>query len=151
MLVRMKNSTCFSFVEHLLRLILLAIVLFFTLHSCFFPLQTLSTHQSCLGGYRARLGFRPLRAYATFPKVDAPQNGAKWRASQWLENSAQADVDIPLEEAWALWEDRSRIPEWMAWITSVAVMEDDPRLSKWTLSTYQFNRQVGNLSIDRGT
>jgi uncharacterized membrane protein len=68
----------------------------------------------------------------------------KWRASQWLENSAQTDVDVSLEEAWALWEDRSRIPEWMAWITSVAVMEDDPKLSKWTLSTYQFNRQVGS-------
>lgn len=56
-------------------------------------------------------------------------------------------MDVALEEAWALWEDRSRIPEWMAWITSVVVMEDDPKLSKWTLSTYQFNRQVGSYSF----
>jgi len=76
--------------------------------------------------------------------LKAPQNGAKWRASQWLENSAQTDVDVAVEEAWALWEDRSRIPEWMAWITNVTVMKDDPKLSKWTLSTYQFNRQVGS-------
>lgn len=70
------------------------------------------------------------------------QNGSKWRCSQWLENSAQTDVDVPLEVAWAMWEDRTRIPTWMPWIKSVIVQEDDPRMSKWTLSTYQFNRQV---------
>jgi uncharacterized membrane protein len=48
---------------------------------------------------------------------------------------------VPLEEAFALWEDRERIPNWMPWITSVKVQPDDPRLSRWTLSTYQFNRQ----------
>lgn len=100
--------------------------------------------------------------------------------------SAQIDCDVPLEEAFALWEDRERIPQWMPWITSVVVqqagggwggisssgrparalipaeahtpsseprqrscgaaplprpLQDDPRLSRWTLSTYQFNRQ----------
>lgn len=96
---------------------------------------------------------------------------------------------MPLEEAYALWEDRERIPNWMPWITSVKVRSanhgtgsaehgaletlclatgsslsappllapwpappasaccllqvqpDDPRLSRWTLSTFQFNRQ----------
>ncbi|KAG7673666.1 hypothetical protein KSW81_006863 [Nannochloris sp. 'desiccata'] len=102
---------------------------------------TVSSQHPRLAGYHTRFGVRPWRAHAAFRKLNAPQNGAKWRASQWLENSAQTDVDVALEEAWALWEDRSRIPEWMAWITSVVVMEDDPKLSKWTLSTYQFNRQ----------
>ncbi len=110
-------------------------------------LQTARSQPSCLVGYQARFGVRPRRNHAAFRKLSAPQNGAKWRASQWLENSAQTDVDVPLEEAWALWEDRSRIPEWMAWITSVVVM-DDPKLSKWTLSTYQFNRQVPNQLIN---
>ena len=71
-----------------------------------------------------------------------PQNGAKWRSSQWLENSAQAEIEVPLEVAWALWEDRTLIPRWMPWITSVVVLDDDPRMSRWTLSTFQFNRQV---------
>lgn len=63
-------------------------------------------------------------------------------AGQWLESSAQIDVPVPLEHAWSLWEDRTRIPTWMPWITSVEVLEEDPSLSKWTLSTYQFERQV---------
>lgn len=29
----------------------------------------------------------------------------------------------------------------MPWITSVVVLDEDPRMSRWTLSTYQFNRQ----------
>lgn len=68
-------------------------------------------------------------------------NGAKWVASQWLENSAEADVPVPLEECWRLWEDRELIPSWMPWISSVKVQPDDTTLSRWTLSTYQFNRQ----------
>lgn len=63
------------------------------------------------------------------------------RYSQWLENSAQVDVQAPIEVAWDLWEDRERIPTWMPWITSVVIQHDNPQLSKWTLSTFQFNRQ----------
>ncbi len=37
--------------------------------------------------------------------------------------SAQIDCDVPLEEAFALWEDRERIPQWMPWITSVVVQQ----------------------------
>ena len=84
-----------------------------------------------------------IRVYAPLPRrvLTAPQQ--KWRTrSQWLENSAKTNVSVPLEEAWELWSDRQRIPTWMQWITSVDVMEDDPRMSRWTLSTYQFNRQV---------
>lgn len=61
--------------------------------------------------------------------------------SQWLENNADIDVDVPIEDAWSLWEDRERIPQWMPWITSVTVQKDDPRMSRWKLSTFQFNRQ----------
>ena len=31
------------------------------------------------------------------------------------------ECDVPLELAFALWEDRGRIPQWMPWITSVVV------------------------------
>ena len=49
-------------------------------------------------------------------------------------------MPVPLEVCWALWDDRERIPQWMPWIKSVKVLEDDPRLSRWTLSTHQFGR-----------
>lgn len=63
------------------------------------------------------------------------------RYSQWLENSAQVEVQAPIEIAWELWEDRERIPTWMPWITSVVIQKENPQMSKWTLSTFQFNRQ----------
>lgn len=40
--------------------------------------------------------------------------------------SAQIDCEVPLEEAFALWEDRERIPQWMPWITSVVVQQARP-------------------------
>ena len=34
----------------------------------------------------------------------------------------------------------SRIPEWMQWIQSVVVLEDDERMSQWSLETQQFGQ-----------
>eukprot|EP00884_Botryococcus_braunii_P007172 jgi/Botrbrau1/16456/Bobra.0142s0052.1 len=67
-------------------------------------------------------------------------NGARWTAGQWLENVAEVEVAAPLETCWDMWQDRSSIPTWMPWIKSVKVLDEDARLSQWTLSTYQFNR-----------
>ncbi|KAG2490658.1 hypothetical protein HYH03_011046 [Edaphochlamys debaryana] len=74
--------------------------------------------------------------------ANAPDNGSmRWRTmATWLENKASIDVDVPLEPCWALWEDREKIPTWMPWIKSVKVLDNDPRLSRWTLSTHQFGR-----------
>jgi uncharacterized membrane protein len=85
---------------------------------------------------------RFVRGRAAFAgrRLCGPSNGARTRAAQWLEASAAAEVPVPLEDAFALWEDRGRIPSWMPWITSVVVQEDDPALSRWTLSTHQFGR-----------
>ncbi|EFJ14662.1 hypothetical protein SELMODRAFT_58541, partial [Selaginella moellendorffii] len=47
----------------------------------------------------------------------------------------QVDVEVPLSVAWDMWSDRERISRWMPWITSVKVLEDQPELSRWTLST----------------
>ena len=47
---------------------------------------------------------------------------------------------MPVEECYAMWEDRTRIPTWMPWIHSVEVQEKDPKLSKWVLKTTQFDR-----------
>ena len=43
--------------------------------------------------------------------------------------SAVVDVEVPLEEAWALWEDRELIPNWMPWITSVKARGGRARLA----------------------
>ncbi|KAI8462814.1 MAG: hypothetical protein J3K34DRAFT_372972 [Monoraphidium minutum] len=60
--------------------------------------------------------------------------------AQWLDNRAAAEVPVPLEVCWALWDDRERIPQWMPWIKSVKVLPEDARLSRWTLATRQFGR-----------
>ena len=37
--------------------------------------------------------------------------------------SAEEAVEVPLEAAWALWDDREAIPSWMPWIKSVKVCQ----------------------------
>lgn len=48
-------------------------------------------------------------------------NGSRCFA-QWLENSAEQDVHLPVERCYEMWEDRERIPQWMPWIQSVKVL-----------------------------
>lgn len=55
--------------------------------------------------------------------------------ADWLEHSVQVDVDVPIETAWGLWSDLEQMPNWMKWIDSVSVLEDDPDLSQWKLAT----------------
>lgn len=54
--------------------------------------------------------------------------------SQWLEHSAQVEVAAPIEKVWGLWSDLEQMPNWMNWIASVKVSEEQPELSRWTLS-----------------
>ena len=51
------------------------------------------------------------RAFTGSPLQRARSNGARLWGSQWLENSAQADVAAPLEQCFKMWEDRERIPQ----------------------------------------
>ena len=55
--------------------------------------------------------------------------------SQWLEQSVQVEVEASIDKVWSLWSDLEQMPNWMNWITSVKVSEDQPELSRWTLST----------------
>jgi uncharacterized membrane protein len=55
--------------------------------------------------------------------------------SDWLEHSVQIEVEIPIESVWKLWSDLEKMPQWMKWIDSVKVLEDNPELSRWKLST----------------
>lgn len=55
--------------------------------------------------------------------------------AEWLEHTVHVDVDTPVEEVWALWSDISQMPNWMKWIDSVEILEDNPDLSRWKLET----------------
>ncbi|KAK9903592.1 hypothetical protein WJX75_009471 [Coccomyxa subellipsoidea] len=66
--------------------------------------------------------------------------GVREVEQQAVSGSNEQEVAIPVEKAYEMWEDRERIPQWMPWITSVKVLPEDSRLSRWTLSTEQFGR-----------
>jgi uncharacterized membrane protein len=56
----------------------------------------------------------------------------------WLEHSVQVEVDVPIERVWDLWSDLEQMPRWMKWIDSVAILEDNPELSRWKLASGSF-------------
>lgn len=55
--------------------------------------------------------------------------------ADWLEHSVMVEVDAPVELSWELWSDLEQMPQWMKWIESVTVLEEDPDLSRWKLAT----------------
>jgi uncharacterized membrane protein len=58
--------------------------------------------------------------------------------SDWLEHSVQVEVEAPMELIWNLWSDLEQMPRWMKWIDSVKILEDNPELSQWKLSSNGF-------------
>ncbi|EIE22975.1 hypothetical protein COCSUDRAFT_29043 [Coccomyxa subellipsoidea C-169] len=108
----------------------------FTIHSC----HVYSLKKASLRISPHQQGYNVRQRWAGTELRQTCSNGTRWRAVQWLENSAEQEVAIPVEKAFEMWEDRERIPQWMPWITSVTVLPEDPRLSRWTLSTQQFGR-----------
>ncbi len=55
--------------------------------------------------------------------------------SDWLEHTVQVEVEAPMELVWSLWADLEQMPRWMKWIESVKILEGNPQLSLWKLST----------------
>ncbi|HEY9811095.1 MAG TPA: SRPBCC family protein [Halomicronema sp.] len=55
--------------------------------------------------------------------------------SNWLEHSVQIEVPVPIDFVWDLWSDLEQMPRWMKWIDSVEVVDNEPDLSRWKLST----------------
>jgi uncharacterized membrane protein len=55
--------------------------------------------------------------------------------SDWLEHTVQVEIEAPMEIVWSLWADLEQMPRWMQWIDSVKILEDNPELSLWKLST----------------
>jgi uncharacterized membrane protein len=58
--------------------------------------------------------------------------------ADWLEHSVQIEVDAPMDLVWALWSDLEQMPNWMKWIESVRILEDNPDLSRWKLASGGF-------------
>lgn len=86
----------------------------------------------------AELSSRGLRGFGTIEMANVPTNGTRFTMSGWVENTAEVTVPVPLPIVWELWQDKSRIPNWMPWISSVESLEDE--MSRWTLSADQFGR-----------
>lgn len=59
--------------------------------------------------------------------------------SDWLEHTVQIEVDAPIDLVWSLWADLEQMPNWMKWIESVKVFEEDPLLSRWKLASGGLN------------
>ena len=66
------------------------------------------------------------------------QMGHDFVMSGWVNNTAEITVPAPLPVVWELWQDKSRIPTWMPWISSVEPLKNDR--SRWLLSTDQFGQ-----------
>jgi uncharacterized membrane protein len=58
--------------------------------------------------------------------------------AEWLEHSAQVEVPLSVETVWDLWSDLEQMPNWMKWIESVTVLDDQPELSRWKLASNSF-------------
>lgn len=58
--------------------------------------------------------------------------------SNWLEHSVQVEVPHSIDTVWSLWSDLEQMPNWMEWIASVDIREDDPSLSRWHLNSTSF-------------
>ena len=57
-----------------------------------------------------------------------------------MDNTAEVTVTAPLPVVWELWQDKTRIPNWMPWIHSVEPVPGVPGDTKWLLKTNQFGQ-----------
>jgi uncharacterized membrane protein len=58
--------------------------------------------------------------------------------TDWLEHTVQVEVEVPIDLVWNLWSDLEQMPNWMKWIESVSILEDNPELSRWKLASGAF-------------
>jgi uncharacterized membrane protein len=58
--------------------------------------------------------------------------------TDWLEHTVQVEIDTPINVVWDLWSDLEQMPNWMKWIDSVHVLDENPELSRWKLATGGF-------------
>lgn len=58
--------------------------------------------------------------------------------ADWLEHSAQVELPVSVDVVWQLWSDLEQMPNWMKWIESVKILDDQPELSRWKLASGSF-------------
>jgi uncharacterized membrane protein len=58
--------------------------------------------------------------------------------TDWLKHTVQVEVETPISLVWNLWSDLEQMPNWMKWIASVKVLEENPDLSRMTLASGGF-------------
>ena len=74
-------------------------------------------------------------------RLAGPGNGSRTFAmAGWVDNRADVTVPVSLPVVRELWQDKSRIPNWMPWIDSVVPDAADPACSRWILRTNQFGQ-----------
>ncbi|OAE33001.1 hypothetical protein AXG93_1913s1020 [Marchantia polymorpha subsp. ruderalis] len=101
--------------------------------------RRISPLSSRRGWVGSQVGFSSFRQGVPLRKTLQATNGSRWHAT-WQDNSAMVETDVPIEVAWALWNDREGVNRWMPWIDSVKIQEDQPELSKWTLKYEAFGQ-----------
>ncbi|BBN07131.1 protein MpPKC7 [Marchantia polymorpha subsp. ruderalis] len=102
--------------------------------------RRISPLSSRRGWVGSQVGFSSFRQGVPLRKTLQATNGSRWHAT-WQDNSAMVETDVPIEVAWALWNDREGVNRWMPWIDSVKIQEDQPELSKWTLKYEAFGQR----------
>jgi uncharacterized membrane protein len=60
----------------------------------------------------------------------------------YVKNVASVETQVPLKICWQLWQDRTRIPNWMPWIAKVEYDDKDRTKTKWILETEQFGQKL---------
>ena len=89
----------------------------------------------------ARCEWLSSRGFFRGKRLAGPDNGSRTFAmAGWVDNRAEVTVPVSLPVVWELWQDKSRIPNWMPWIDSVVPDAADPACSRWILRTNQFGQ-----------
>ncbi|MGA1625123.1 MAG: SRPBCC family protein [Prochlorothrix sp.] len=61
----------------------------------------------------------------------------------------QVEIEEPLDTVWEAWANLENMPQWMYWIHSVSILEDNPELSRWTLKSgpWEFSWLAQTLKV----
>jgi len=91
-------------------------------------------------------GAVPAQPDPTSPDPISPEEVAE---ENWLEHSMQVEIAAPVETVWEAWANLENMPQWMYWIHSVSILEDDPELSRWTLKSgpWEFSWLARTLKV----
>ncbi|CAL6407224.1 unnamed protein product [Bathycoccus prasinos] len=65
-----------------------------------------------------------------------------YASENYVKNVASVETRVPLKICWQLWQDRTRIPNWMPWIAKVEYDDIDKTKTKWILETEQFGQKL---------